>query len=342
MELNRKISENVRGYIVVEDSLLWNNSFEVFKSTGEEDSQILKSENSLQEIMCKGSQVYINDSHGNSYIGDTDLHFHENIHVKKVIDSNRILISYQGGTYMYSLDSNERRLLFDYRIYQSHVNDHKLYYIKESEIRSFDLKGGIEDWSYCLNTLGQYLSVSNEEKQYAVKAFLGSYNGLLIIQLANATILFLDIVSGQVSKVLHVNTLCPLPQGVFYDDAFAPHIIDGQLIWLNNQRLLEINLVNYIIKVVKNYYDEPKDKQFRFMHNSYFGDKIYFVADYGWQYVTPSRIGVMDYTTGEVIWNKQLDKTGGLPEPPKVTANKICIRTAKGDLYVFDKSDQLA
>lgn len=214
----------------------------------------------------------------------------------------------------------------------------QVFFASKSEVRSFDLEKGKEVWSYSLSTLGNYLNVSNEEKQYAVKTFLGSYNGLLIIQLANATILFLDIVSGEVSKVLHVNTLCPLPQGVFYDDAFAPHIIDGQLIWLNNQRLLEINLEDYKIKVVKNYYDESKEKQFRFMHNSYFGDKIYFVADYGWQYVTPSRIGEMDGATGEVIWNKQLEKTGGLPESPKVTANNIFIRTAKGDLYVFDKS----
>lgn len=218
----------------------------------------------------------------------------------------------------------------------------QVFLASKSEIWCFDLDRGKEVWCYSLSTLGNYLSVSNEEKPHTVKAFLGSFNGLLVIQLANATILFLDIMSGQVSKILHVNTQCPLPQGVFYDDAFSPHIIDGQLIWLNNQRLLKVDLEDYEIKVIKNYYDEPKDKQFRFMHNSYFGDKIYFVADYGWQYVTPSRIGVMDYATGEVICNKKLEKTGGLPEPPKVMTNKLYIRTAKGDLYVFDKSDQPA
>ena len=109
------------------------------------------------------------------------------------------------------------------------------------------------------------------------------------------------------------------------------------MVWLNNQRLLKIDLDSYEIEIIKDYFNVPKEEQFRFMHSTYFEDKIYFVADYGWQYVTPSRVGVMDVNTGGVIWQQQLEKTGGLPEPPKVTKDKLYIRTAKGEIYIFEK-----
>ncbi len=73
------------------------------------------------------------------------------------------------------------------------------------------------------------------------------------------------------------------------------------------------------------------------MHNTFHKDKIYFTADYAWQYVTPSYVGVMDATTGEVLWSQQLEKTGGLPEAPKVTNDKLYIRTNNGVLHIFEK-----
>ena len=50
LKLINKISNNVRSYVVLENSFLWNNSLELHKSECLEDFEILKSPNSLQEI----------------------------------------------------------------------------------------------------------------------------------------------------------------------------------------------------------------------------------------------------------------------------------------------------
>ena len=72
------------------------------------------------------------------------------------------------------------------------------------------------------------------------------------------------------------------------------------------------------------------------MKNSYYNDNIFFVADKGWQYVTPSRFGILNPKNGNIIWEKQLKKTGGLPEAPKIKENTIFIRTTTKTLYMFE------
>lgn len=73
------------------------------------------------------------------------------------------------------------------------------------------------------------------------------------------------------------------------------------------------------------------------MSNSYYKGRIYFVADYGWQHVTPSYVGIMQASTGEVSWMQQLEKTGGLSEAPQVNDENLYVRTNNKVLYIFER-----
>ncbi len=192
-------------------------------------------------------------------------------------------------------------------------------------------------WQYNLETLGTYKNVINEMGAYEVKHFLGVYEEQLMVQLSNATFLFLDIMTGAVFEILHLAEQFPLFNPAFYDDNFKAHLADEKIIWLSNQRLLHIDLKTYAVEIIKDYFDEPKEEQYRFMSNTFHKSYLYFVADYGWQYVTPTIVGCMDANSGQVIWREQLKKTGGLPEAPQVTEDKLYIRTVNKELYIFER-----
>lgn len=100
LKLINKISNNVRSYVVLENSFLWNNSLELHKSECLEDFEILKSPNSLQEIKYEEPYFYINDSIGNCYIGITDIQLLNNLHVKGFLDSTQYLSHMRGDKYL--------------------------------------------------------------------------------------------------------------------------------------------------------------------------------------------------------------------------------------------------
>lgn len=131
-----------------------------------------------------------------------------------------------------------------------------------------------------------------------------------------------------------------MPQGIFYNDNHSAHIFDNKLVWLSNQRLLQINFETYEVKIIKDYFKEDREHQIRFMSNSLYNGHIYFVADKGWQYVTPTHVGVMEVATGQIIWSQQLEDTGGLSEAPQATDDRLYIRTNKGVLHIFEKESE--
>lgn len=192
-------------------------------------------------------------------------------------------------------------------------------------------------WQYDIDHLGKYINLSNEELPYEVRHFIGSYQNKLIVQLSNAAVLVLDINTGNLINIIFLHKEIVLPQGLFWDDGIPMHLVDHNLIWLNNQSLIHIDLDTYMVKNIRSYFEEPREQQFRFMSNIYKDGKIYFVADYGWQYVTPSNVGVMNAESGEVLWYTQLKKTGGLAEPPQVEGGKLYIRTNNSELYIFEE-----
>lgn len=213
--------------------------------------------------------------------------------------------------------------------------DEYLLSFSNNEVLLYTLHGN-QIWRYYLEQLGNFKSITNELRQYEVRKFVGIYNNTLILQLTNATILFLSLVDGACVKILYLNALLPLPEGVFYDDNIPPHIVNNHLIWLSNQRLLQVDLDTYEALVIRDFFNDSKESQFRFMQNTYFDEKIFFVADYGWEFVLPTRLGILDIKTGNVLWQQQLHNTGGLPEAPQITIDKVYIRSARGTLYIYE------
>jgi len=201
----------------------------------------------------------------------------------------------------------------------------------------YDIKTGNPLWHFDLNQFGTYRKVT-DDLAYKVVQFVGIWQGKLLVQLTNARLIALDINTGELLHDIEINKTNPLTKA-YYDAYIKMHLVDDKIIWLTNQTLLHIDLNTFTPVVVKEYYNLPKERQWRFMHNTYHKGKLYFTADYAWQYVTPSYVGVMDAQTGTVLWSQQLEKTGGLPEAPKVTDEKLYIRTNNKVLHIFEKTE---
>jgi hypothetical protein len=208
-------------------------------------------------------------------------------------------------------------------------------YNKKIVLRSIDSPTPL--WQFNLTQFGTYKNLTNETCVYEVKQFVGIHEQCLIVRLSNATFLFIDVHNGTLLRHISLNESHPLPRPVFYDDNFNAFITNGKMIWLSNQRLLHIHLSDFQVAVIKDYFEEDRSRQFRFMHHTLHDTFIYFTADFGWQYVTPSYVGVMNAHSGEVLWCQQLEDTGGLPEAPQVSNDKLYIRTNKGVLHIFEK-----
>lgn len=219
---------------------------------------------------------------------------------------------------------------------QSELIDEIFFSVEKGIIYKNELSSSNPYWQFDLQELSNYQNQSNEKCSYEVKHFLGILENKLIVQLSNATFLTLNLDNGELIEKINLNESHTLPSPVFYDE-FKAHLSDNQLYWLSNQRLLKIDLKTFQITIIKDYFTEPRESQFRFMSNIYQNDKIYFVADYGWQYVTPSYVGMMGAESGEILWSEQLDNTGGLPEAPQVTKDRLYVRTAKGVLHIFER-----
>lgn len=229
-------------------------------------------------------------------------------------------------------DTNEVSIILNKNYFNI---ENKAIVIDGCTIMSFSFPEVSPIWQFDLSSLGSYKNLTNETCNYEVKHFIGVYDQKLIIQLSNATFLFLNIESGEYIRTLHLNEILELPKPVFYEDAYPAHIEENQLIWLSNQRLLKIDIETFEASVIRDYFTAPKGNQYRFMSNTYKDAKIYFVADYGWQYVTPSHVGVMDANTGDILWHEQLENTGGLPEAPQVSDDKLYVRTNNKVLHIF-------
>lgn len=337
----RKIDNGVRGYgITSTGELYWNSLNGVYRQNGEAMIQLLESPQPLQWLKYEKPHVYVNDSNGNSLVLiEGQMVNLKNNHILKGLNEKQLLVSSEKKIKIYDIPGKTSQTVVDYRTATFHVEEYVFISKKGFEIRAINLLASLPIWNYSIESLGEYNNIFGETRRYEIRRFIGVHKDQLIVQLNNATLLFLNIGNGSKVHVLHLNESHPFKKNSVYDDDYPPHLVDDKLIWLNRQRLLEIDLNTYDIEIKKDYFNVPKKEQFRFMHSTHFEGKIYFVADYGWQYVTPSRVGVMDGNTGEIIWEQQLEKTGGLPEAPKVTSDKLFIRTARGELYIFEKSD---
>lgn len=211
------------------------------------------------------------------------------------------------------------------------------FFSDKSTIILYNLQQTKQKWNFDLSSLGTYQNDINESHPFTLKQFVGIWNNLLLVQLNGYSLLALDVNSGELVKHIPLKTTLDLRQGQYLIDEPDMHLVNDSIIWLSNQHLIHINLNDWEIQTKAINLNLPREQEWRCFKNTYFDGLLYFVADYGWQYVTPSWIGVMNAQTGEVLWKQQLEKTGGLPEAPQVNEKNLYIRTAKGDLHIFER-----
>lgn len=300
---------------------------------------ILEVEN-FKEVFCFGTDyIIVKDIRGNSIVYSI---------YNNIIDE-RFKIDAQNFPYLsfYEFDKKDLEGIYDYSTQKilfettewigRDIFGEYIFSENQGFIIGRNVSAATPLWQFDLGNLGEYVNFSNEKCNYEVKFFLGIYNECLLVQLSNATIIWIDSNTGKQKHILNLNESYSLPKPAFYDDSFKAHIVGEKIVFLNNQRLLHINLDSFEVTIIQDYFTQERANQYRFMHNTFFKDKIYFVADYGWQYVTPSYVGVMDANNGEILWKQQLENTGGLSEAPQVSEDKLYIRTNNNVLHIFEK-----
>jgi hypothetical protein len=305
------------------------------------------SECGYDDISIIGQSIFFNDKEGNVLKIDQNQEvFKENSTLlnfsSDIITSNQLIYldsleNLNLCDLNSKLDYNLKGINYNWENIFLSNNESTIFLIGNTSIHSYTLPTSQPLWQFDLGSLGEYVNISNEKCSYEIRFFLGIYNGCLLVQLSNATFIWIDCNTGKQKHILNLNESYPLPKPVFYDDSFKAYIVGEKLIFLNNQRLLHINLDSFEVTIIQDYFTQERADQYRFMHTTYFEDKIYFVADYGWQYVTPSYVGAMDAYTGEVLWKQQLENTGGLSEAPQVNSDKLYIRTNSNVLHIFEK-----
>lgn len=337
-----RIAEEVKGFAIANNEIYWSSENQLLKLEDGETKTILISKERLQEVKFETPYLFVPDFHGNSYIFQTKPNYHPNLFIKKVISEDKVIVSHDKLTKLYNPIKNELKDLINYRIF--HFYQHQDYLITQHDknIIAYSIDSGSTIWNKSINNLlGTYTDNTGNRKEYKVTKFICINNNDLLVQFTNSILISMNIETGTLSYKLNLKEKAPVPASVFYDDYCHPSIVDGKLIWLNNQRLMKIDINNGAVNVVKDYFNEPKDEQYRFMKNISYNDKILFVADKGWKNVTPSIIGIMDSNNGNIMWEHQLINTGGLPEEPQVNNNIMFIRTANKTLYSIDIEEQI-
>ncbi|AUC76144.1 hypothetical protein [Olleya sp. Bg11-27] len=242
------------------------------------------------------------------------------------VRDNREIITFNG------IDKIKNYFSFQNYLFINHIN----------YLQSYILPNVNSKWQFSFDNIGTY-QFQGQTKVYEVKSFVGVDNNVLILMLSNCRIISLDINTGALQYDIKLAEIYGKDSGNFIDVHNTLHldIKNNRLLFLSNQTLVHINLSNFSHTLIKEYQHETKEKQWRFMKNTLAEDGLlYFTADYAWQYVTPSYIGVMNPNTGDVLWSQQLEKTGGINEPPQIRGTKLYIRTVTKDLYIFEKQDK--
>lgn len=333
MEIH-KIAEDVKGFALANNELYWSSENELLKLENGTTKSILKSEEKLQEVKFETPYIFVPDIYGNSYIIQTEAKYHQNIFIKKVIDKDKLIVSHDRKTKIYNPIDRSIKDLLNHRIFHFFQEKNCLFAEYEKNIVAYSIETGELIWTQSLHKLlGFYTDIRGLKKEYKVTRFIGIHENEIIIQLTHATLVALNTDTGESSNILNVNETASLPSNSFYDDYCHPHITNDKIIWLNNQRLMTIDTRSFEVNIVKDFFNEPKGKQFRFMKNTLYNGKMLFTADKGSEYITPSRIGVMDSKDGKILWEHQLTKTGGILDSPMAYDNRMHIRTANKTLY---------
>lgn len=337
-------STKIRSYKVFEKKLIFvNESFHIYIN----DTKI--SDDAIDNGYTYFSNNIIYLSKMNTFIGYDKFEnlsyvpYSEDKISNSIIFSGDFKLDYPNFTnsyYLYDLVSKEKKFLLEYNNLFSFLRKEDFVFLTDkTKIQSFAIPQATPKWQYNLEELGTYITITNETLPYEVQHFMGVDNNQLFIQMQGSGLLILDVEKGKQQAFIKFNEEINIPAKIHFEDSANMHLIEGKIIWLTNQMLIHYDIETQKTTLVKEYFSAPRGEQYRFFKNTYHKGKIYFVADQGWQYVTPSRIGVMDAQTGEVLWQEQLPKTGGINEAPQVTDDKLYIRTNNSELYIFQKEE---
>ncbi len=284
----------------------------------------------------------VNDLYGKGIYIDSTQNIVQTDFFIRYIQRNHLIytkrINEERYTFFKNLSNDNYTLIKFSSLIDLISNDFYIFFDSLSlNISLFSFPNAINIWNFNLSSLGTYQNDINESHPFTVNKFVGIWNNLLLVQLNGYSLLALDVNTGELVKHIPLKTTLDLPQGQYLIDEPNMHLVNDSIIWLSNQHLIHIELNNWDIQTKAINHNLPREQEWRCFKNTYFDGLLYFVADYGWQYVTPSWIGVMNAQTGEVLWKQQLEKTGGLPEAPQVNEKNLYIRTAKGDLHIFER-----
>jgi len=330
--------ENIKSYTFFKDKVIGISENQIIDlDTG---NVLYVAEYSLQYVHCKNLICYVNDIYGNGfYFKDysSTISVSETF-IETAVDEKYLLVSKNGSTQLLNIELDSLTQLSNDKLFTYEIDNGIVFYKQKDKVLAISIFEERELWRIDLSSFGQY-NDRGKQKSYAVKSILGIWKDLLLIQLSNFRLIALESATGNLKyDLMLADKFATDPQN--YLSTSSPMLLDlenERIVWLTNSSLIHIDLTEFSPKLVKDYFDVPKENLWRFnkstLHNGY----LYFTGDYGMEYAVSTRFGVLNPETGEVLWQEQLEKTGGLSSPPQVAEDKLCVLGSKGTLHIFKK-----
>lgn len=220
------------------------------------------------------------------------------------------------------------------------VNNNEYYFYYKNDIHCVLYSTGKLNWQFSTSNLPIYETSSGEQKHPTVKKFIGVWENQLLVECNRGIILFLDITTGELLHTLDLNADSKDGNSDHLDASTYYISINtslNKLIILAPAFLYHFDLKLKNLSVIKDYLNVEISEKWNFKSATFVDDLIYFTGDYGQQYVVATRVGVLNSQTGEVLWQTQLEKTGGLNTAPQVAGDKLYVLSQKNVLYIFEK-----
>lgn len=299
---------------------------------------LLESREDLLEIYFSRSNFYINSIYGKGIYFDNNLNPIEKDSHINFIDYPYIITSKR---------KNEKKNTFiideEKRIEIELENYSTIFFISNGKyFRNNFEENSIEVFSFPQGQKILTYSLPNNLKQLKFIDLLGDQ---LFVGFNNINILILDVCSGKLLNDYRILETYPDLSDYLEDNVAVSYSINEEkniLVVLTRVALFHIDLFENQILLIKDFINLPKEDRWEFKSASIKDDKIYFTGDYGGQYVFATRAGIMSIETGEILWQEQLKDTGGLPNAPQVTDDKLYVLSVNKQLYIFQKEETIS
>jgi len=219
-------------------------------------------------------------------------------------------------------------------------NDKNLVLSNNTQLHAYTLPTAQPLWQFDLGVLGTFRDSNGETQAYEVRQFVGVYEEELLVLLSDFRFVAFNIQTGKKTKDIHIPQYISCTDGDYFANS-GVHIDNEnkRLIWLSGTMLFHIEISTFKLSQIKNFWHVPQNEKWRFMSSTLHQGLLYFTGDKGMEYVVATRIGVMNAETGEILWQQQIEKTGGLPNAPQVNNDKLYVLTVNKELYIFQKEN---